>query len=331
MDAHFRAFTFVDRIHTVQPGVYIQGRYAIPAGLDRFAPALVAEAVGQLAAWSAMAAWEFRLRPVAGLAAGLELLAPVHPGDRLELTAELETADSDAVAYSGVAEVNGTPVIRLRHAVGPMLPAEDFDDPQLLRQHYDLLRAEGVPPGAFTGIPRFALEPQGGEPGRTLRAQLRVPASAPFLDDHFPRRPVFPGSLLMNSSLELALRLAASLPCPTDTLAPGERDGAQVPVDGELPGSVNTPGGHEPAEDEGRARGRGRGGLRVTVHGEQHWALRRVTDVKLRAFARPGEVLQLEARLDRLAPGAASLRVETRADGRTIGSARLEFSPETRS
>jgi hypothetical protein len=67
------------------------------------------------------------------------------------------------------------------------------------------------------------------------------------------------------------------------------------------------------------------------VHGEQYWALRRVTDIKLRAFARPGEALQLEARLERVAPDAASLRVETRADGRTIGSASLDFTPETRS
>jgi hypothetical protein len=33
--------------------------------------------------------------------------------------------------------------------------------------------------------------------GERLRAELRVPDAAPFFGDHFPRRPVFPGTLLM--------------------------------------------------------------------------------------------------------------------------------------
>jgi 3-hydroxyacyl-[acyl-carrier-protein] dehydratase len=37
---------------------------------------------------------------------------------------------------------------------------------------------------------------------------LQVPASAPFFDDHFPRRPVYPGTLLMDALSMLALQLA---------------------------------------------------------------------------------------------------------------------------
>jgi 3-hydroxyacyl-[acyl-carrier-protein] dehydratase len=35
-----------------------------------------------------------------------------------------------------------------------------------------------------------------------------VPASAPFFGDHFPRRPVFPGTLLLDRMLGLALGVA---------------------------------------------------------------------------------------------------------------------------
>lgn len=212
MDHHFRAFSFVDRITSVEAGVRIRGRYAIPAGIDSFPSSLVAEAVGQLAAWSAMAAVNFECRPVAGLAGKIELLAPVFPGQVLELAADLETADREAVAYGGTAQADGVPVIRLEHCVGPMIALEDFDDPQALRDRFALLCGEGAMPGAFGGVPPLTLEQTGGETGQSRRATLQVPASMPVFEDHFPRRPVFPGTLLMHLNLQLAAALAAELP-----------------------------------------------------------------------------------------------------------------------
>jgi 3-hydroxymyristoyl/3-hydroxydecanoyl-(acyl carrier protein) dehydratase len=219
MDEHFRAFSFVDRIHEIQPGVRIRGSYSIPASLATFSASLVAEAVGQLAAWAVMAALDFKCRPVAGLAASIELLAPVQPGQVLELAAELETVDSQAVAYGGTASAGGIPVIRLQNCVGPLLPLEEFDDPQAMRNRFTLLQGDGAMPGAFGGVPCLAFDRTDDEAGQWLRATLRVPASAPFFGDHFPRRPVLPGTLLMNSNLELAAALAAQLPPP----APGGR------------------------------------------------------------------------------------------------------------
>jgi len=215
MNERFRAFSFVDRIHSIQTGTEIRGRYSIPAAVSSFPPSLVAEAVGQLAAWAAMEAVDFRCRPVAGLAAEIDLLSSVRPGQVLELAADLQTVDTDAVAYDGTAHADGIPVIRLQHCVGPMLPLEEFDEPQMLRDRFALLRSTGAAPGAFVGLPPLALliHPS-NDVGQTLSATLRVPDSAPFFGDHFPRRPAFPGSLLMKSNLELAAALAAQLPEP---------------------------------------------------------------------------------------------------------------------
>jgi len=214
MDEHFRAFSFVDRIHSIQPGVRIRGSYAIPSVIASFPVSLVAEAVGQLAAWAAMAALDFKWRPVAGLAGNIELLSPVRPGQVLELAADLETVDTEAVAYGGTAQVGETPVIRLQHCVGPMMPLEEFDDPRALRERSAVLQGAGAMPGVFGGVPSFALDRTGGEAGQSLCAMLHVPTIAPFFADHFPRRPVFPGTLLMNANLELAAALAAQLPPP---------------------------------------------------------------------------------------------------------------------
>ena len=279
MDEHFRAFSFVDRITEVEVGVRIRGRYTIPQQIDDFPPSLVAEAVGQLAAWSAMAKLDFQYRPVAGLAARIELLEPVQSGQTLDLAAELETVETDAVGYSGTASVDGKPVIRLEHCVGPMLPQEDFDEPQGLRERFAFLQKHDAAPGGFKGVPKVPLEHIGGETGQWKRAGLHVPESAPFFADHFPRRHVFPGTLLMHSNLQLAVALA-----------------------GEIPSSSNGP-----------------------------WKLAAVSDVKLRSFTPPGEILECEVRLDECSDTNARLTVETKKGKKTVGGAKVWLSPEVRS
>jgi 3-hydroxyacyl-[acyl-carrier-protein] dehydratase len=279
MEEPSRAFSFVDRVVSCKPGGNIRGRYRIPSGIDSFPLSLVAEAVGQLAAWSAMAAMGFQRRPVAGIAGGVELLAAVHPGQTLELAADLETADAEAVAYDGSASVDGVPVLRLTHCVGPMVPMAEFDDPATVQSRFGVLCGAGAASGGFNGLPPLRVERTGGEAGKTARATLHVPSSARIFADHFPRRPVFPGSLLMHANLELASQLVRELPSPAAGLV-----GA--------------------------------------------WQPRRVSDMKLRAFIPPGEILELEARLEANPPSAVELFVETRRGKRLLGNGRLLFVKE---
>ena len=208
MGGRFHAFSFVDRITEVVPGVRARGMYQVPAGLDVFPSALVAEAVGQLAAWASMAKLEFSRRPVAGLARETRFLRRVRPGDVLTLEAELESCTDDDVAYSGRATVDGEAVIALDQCLGPMLPAEDFDDPQALRRDYALLCGAGAPSGRLTGLPTLELERGETVPGERAAGTLRVPDAAAFFEDHFPRRPVFPATLLLDRLNHLALEAA---------------------------------------------------------------------------------------------------------------------------
>jgi 3-hydroxymyristoyl/3-hydroxydecanoyl-(acyl carrier protein) dehydratase len=205
MGGRFGAFSFVDRITEVVPGVRARGSYQVPKGLDAFPSALAAEAVGQLAAWASMAKLEFRRRPVAGLARETRFLRKVRPGDVLTLEADLESCTDDDVAYAGRATVDGEAVIALDQCLGPMLPTEDFDDPEALRRDYALLCGAGAPNARFAGLPALALEPGEAVAGERASATLRVPASALFFEDHFPRRPVFPATLLLDRQIRLAL------------------------------------------------------------------------------------------------------------------------------
>ena len=214
MELHSRAFTFVDRITSLAPKARITGRFTIPSSLAEFPQSVISEAIGQLAAWSAMVAVDFKSRPVAGLAGCVELLGIARPGQTLELAADLESVDDEAVSYGGAAFADGKPLVRLHHCVGPMVPMTEFADPVMMRARFEELCGDQGVTGGFAGLPPLALAPELIEPGRCVRARFVVPTSAPLFADHFPRRPVFPGSLLMHLKLRLVAALAATLPPP---------------------------------------------------------------------------------------------------------------------
>ncbi|MBE2245211.1 MAG: hypothetical protein IAE86_20855 [Burkholderiaceae bacterium] len=208
MSEHFAAFSFVDRITSFEAGVRARGEFAVPADIAAFPACLVAEAVGQLAAWGAMEHIAFRGRPVAALANETTFHAEVRPGDRLELAVEIEHCDDEAVAYAGFASVAGRRVIELKDCLGPMLPVADFDSPAALAERLVLLRGAGAAPGRFRGVALPALQAEPAADGESVAATLAVPSQAPFFGDHFPRRPVFPATLLLNLQIRLAMTLA---------------------------------------------------------------------------------------------------------------------------
>jgi len=212
MADHFAAFSFVDRITDFTPGVRARGQFAVPAALPAFRSCLVAEAVGQLAAWVAMAQVNFRGRPVAALASETRFHGDVAPGAVLGLAVEIDSCDDEAVAYSGCATSDDALAIELLDCLGPMLPAAEFDSPEALAARFELLRGRGAPPGRFDGVPMPGIVRGAGVPGESLAAVLHVPAMAPFFADHFPRCPVFPATLLLDAQIGLALQLAAEAP-----------------------------------------------------------------------------------------------------------------------
>jgi len=207
MTAHFAAFSFVDRITEFIDGSRARGFFWVPQGIGVFPSSLVAESVGQLAAWVAMSKVDFRGRPVAALATETRFLGVVLPGDVLELAVEIEDCDDNMVSYGGSAFVEGRQVIELEHCLGPMLPVEDFDAPDALRERLSLLRDRGAPRGRFPGVDVPEAVVIDRVPGKSLRANLNVPREAPFFADHFPRSPVFPATLLLDAQIRVAARL----------------------------------------------------------------------------------------------------------------------------
>lgn len=206
MGGRYGAFTFCDRITDYVPARSARATFAVPATLGEFPSCLVAEATGQLAAWVSMAHIGFRGRPVAALARDVRMHAEVSPGETLTLEVDVEECDDNAVFYQGRAHVAGEERVQLIDCLGPMLPQDDYDSADDLARQFALLCGDGAAPGRFDGVGAHAMETIAAD-GESRSARLHVPVDAPYFVDHFPRRPVFPATLLLDHAIRLATAL----------------------------------------------------------------------------------------------------------------------------
>jgi 3-hydroxymyristoyl/3-hydroxydecanoyl-(acyl carrier protein) dehydratase len=195
----FSAFSFVDRITSIGDSGIIQGTFRIPAHLDWFPQSLVAEAIGQLAAWYAMSHIDFAGRPVAALAGQTRYFSDGLPGELLSLEARIDSCDTDSVSYSGSACVDERLVLELKDCSGAMLPQEEFDDPRCLEQQFQLLKTIGAKESRLIQLPAILPLHLEADARGIVESDLIIPDQADFFHDHFPKKPVFPATLLMHA------------------------------------------------------------------------------------------------------------------------------------
>ncbi|MGH7806279.1 MAG: hypothetical protein ACREQJ_18165, partial [Candidatus Binatia bacterium] len=136
------AFHLVTRIVSVDGDRVARGIFAAPPS-GAPSPCLVAEAIGQLAAWVAMARFDFALRPVAGLAGDVEFFAPAPAGSTVELAVTIDRLDETAIAYGGTASLEGRAFLEMRGCVGPMMAMTEFEDPDSARARFERISGTG--------------------------------------------------------------------------------------------------------------------------------------------------------------------------------------------
>lgn len=227
------SFLFVDKILALEPGksatgikhvtpgdpYIIQGRSGAPALMS----AIVGETLGQLGAWSIMQANDFSKRPVAGVVNEVNLLDDAYIGDTLLLETTIDACDEAAVHYHGVATVCGRKIFSIDSAIGPMLPMETFIDRQEVKRQFSNIYHPGPCPDYVPSIAKlnnqdFSACPHASydhilawESGKRVVAQKNVSMMAPYLADHFPRKPVLPLTILLMCKISLAYRFLTEL------------------------------------------------------------------------------------------------------------------------
>ncbi|MCH9755941.1 MAG: hydroxymyristoyl-ACP dehydratase [Gammaproteobacteria bacterium] len=226
-------FLFVDRITLLEPGGKTLGiKHVTPdddyliadeTGRRCFVPALVGETVGQLAAWNVMVSCDFTKRPVAGIAEVARLHRPVYVGETLLLSSELKRLDDAVVQYVAEARVGQELVFELS-ALGPLLPMDDFIEQDVVRAQFDALNRPGDITEALLSSkalsePDIQINPRvaslvqfdniiSHEPGVSIRAEKRITRAAPYFQDHFPKKPVLPMTILLECIMSLGRQFA---------------------------------------------------------------------------------------------------------------------------
>ncbi len=217
-------FLFVDRIIESSPGQWIRGIKHITAddsclttdihGNFCFISSLIGETLGQLAAWNVMAACDYTARPVAGVVASARVCRPAFVGETLLLESFIDHLDEGAVQYHSIARVGDEPVFIIDGALGPLLPMRDFINDDEIRQQY----AEIFRPGDWAATCQLSMQHKksmavstapiqplylnfdritASLPGESISAEKCVSRAAPYLPDHFPKKPVLPMTVLL--------------------------------------------------------------------------------------------------------------------------------------
>jgi 3-hydroxymyristoyl/3-hydroxydecanoyl-(acyl carrier protein) dehydratase len=215
------SFHLVDRIEELDVERRARGRLAIPVEMSSFPACLVVEAIGQLASWAAMRRSDFARRPVAALAGVVRVLGAARPGSTLELSVAIRSCKSVAISYDGFASVGGVRIVELESAAGAMVAMTGFESPEEARNRFATLCAGGLEPRRFPDPAAFSprVLSQEIDPGKALRAVFETPPPGELYADHFPRRPVYPATLLLDAQLRGALAVSGRRGAMRDTAA----------------------------------------------------------------------------------------------------------------
>ncbi len=225
----------VDRICKLSPGKYITGikniswnddflEEVFPGG-PFYSPVIAAEAVAQLISWLIIKSSNFSLKPVITMLDSFDITGYMIPGDQLQLTGQIESISEDSALAHGKVLVNGRSVIELNHAVCYLYPLGELDHPQKARIQFKNLydggkylltsihnnplpiMREKIPITTKKWVDTITEDDQ---PDR-LRGLKNVTATEAYFNDHFPRKPVLPGVLIVASMVSLSRTLVNRL------------------------------------------------------------------------------------------------------------------------
>lgn len=213
-------FLFVDRILQLNPGhetvglkhVTVQDAFLNKRSDDRtiLLSSIMGEALGQLCSWNVLKTTDFKFRPVGGVIQEIQMFEDAFVYDTILLESTIEALDVENpfVSFSGRASVDGKTLLTVNNSLAPLLPLEEFNDIAKVRMDFERLchanendvMNSAIRPTYY----RFNYEKLNQNEKELVTKKIISP-SAFYLADHFPRKPVFPLSLLIQYNLHLAL------------------------------------------------------------------------------------------------------------------------------
>lgn len=222
-------FHFVDQILELDPGkraiglkhVTLNDHYLTPTihGKPALLSCIVGEALGQLCSWNIIKTTDYQVRSVGGIVSEVNMSGQAFVGDSVLLDITIDHLDDQAVNWHGEASIRGETILVVQSSVGPCLSMQGFNDLDEVKAHFAIINR----PGSIPEFPAVGRQNKIGEsaihyhtelvqydsildwqPGKEVLAQKNIAIIAPYFADHFPKKPVLPISLLLETKLQLA-------------------------------------------------------------------------------------------------------------------------------
>ena len=221
-------FQYVDRIVGYESGKFIRGIknvtrtesffYLLPDGRRILSHAVVSESLAQLGSWLNMLTSDFKQRPVLLGDDKTDYPDCAQAGDQIDLAVEVIRIDDDIWLTQGKATVGDRQIVVCHECRSMMMPMEEFSSAEEMRRRFkNLYRPElkdfrGLN-GDFMRIPmargarryepiRFIDGIVSHTPFKRVEAYKNISIVEPFFQDHFPRRPIVPGVMLLSMAGE---------------------------------------------------------------------------------------------------------------------------------
>ncbi len=221
-------FLFVDRICALEKGKRVRAIKNISGeegfleevfpGLPVLSPVIAAEAAAQALSWLIVEARDFTVKPLITVLEDYVCHKHVQPGDQIAMEGEVESLQRESALARARILINDTPAIEINHGVCYLFPLAELQDPAEARQQFQslcekagqmehrttprspLVRDDAAPRRQYSGIDRIVSY----EAQQRIVGLKNITTTADYFRDHFPRKPLLPGVVIMDALLDCA-------------------------------------------------------------------------------------------------------------------------------
>ncbi len=226
-------FLFVDRILKMEKGKCAEGiknvsfsdEYLVQTvpNYSVLPRTLSFEAIAQLISWLVIYTKDFTVKPVAVMTAHTKFFGEIRPGDQLLIKAEIVSLNEQDALCKGSLEIDGKIIAELDNGICAFIPLDELENPSTVKDLYltlsgDMTLEKFLQSSTSTATTQNRF---GGntfdlnlidkvvdlEPGKVIRGIKSITMTQDFIVDHFPKRHVMPGTMIMETFVQLTERL----------------------------------------------------------------------------------------------------------------------------
>jgi len=221
-------FLFVDRICALEKGKRVRAIKNISGdegflaeifpGLPVLSPVIAAEAAAQALSWLIVEARDFAVKPLITVLDEYVCHKHVQPGDQIAMEGEVESFQRESALAHARILINETPAIEINHGVCYLFPLSALQDPADAQRQFQhlcekpfltapaaaqrspLVREGAAPNLRDSGIDRIIFY----EERQRIVGIKNITTTADYFNDHFPRKPLLPGVVIMDALIGCA-------------------------------------------------------------------------------------------------------------------------------